>query len=462
MTSPLDAFGLPHDADERALKRAYAQRLRVTRPDEDPQGFQQLHAQYERALAYCRAQARNAGDAPVTPAEPEPSTPLSPPVSTHTVEDVATTPAMPVPVDVLALAHSVIAMATRSDADALHAWLRERPELWSLHVKQAVGWRCVEQMSREIPPMSPACLDILLGFFDLDRVRSGLDAAALAKVARRMRLAWEVQPEHAEALHARLDSRQWTLAKVQRLLTEFTRPFRWPSVLLAGFRPSAVRERMQFMAAVSQGRPDELPAAFDRQRMRFWWDAAQTQQVTRARLGLGLARWAVALILAVLLGVLPLLGGVPDTNPLIGLLLLVNAPMLIWLLWLAYLPLDAWHARPEQVSARWPWLNLLMVPLLCLLGAALKIAQPNNLLYLVPMLPAAWLALRRYWRRSWTGAKWASPNVLRIAVFLAFPLLRFTLERDITCEWLALLALVPWGLDVWHQRTVLRVTASRA
>ncbi len=37
--SPFAALGLDEDADERAVKRAYAQRLRSTRPDEDPEGF---------------------------------------------------------------------------------------------------------------------------------------------------------------------------------------------------------------------------------------------------------------------------------------------------------------------------------------------------------------------------------------------------------------------------------------
>ena len=52
MKSPLDWFGLPPEADEREIKRAYARRLRTVRPDEDPAGFQQLHEMYQRALAW--------------------------------------------------------------------------------------------------------------------------------------------------------------------------------------------------------------------------------------------------------------------------------------------------------------------------------------------------------------------------------------------------------------------------
>jgi len=39
-------LGLTEDADERSIKRAYAQRLRGTRPDEDPAGFQRLREAY--------------------------------------------------------------------------------------------------------------------------------------------------------------------------------------------------------------------------------------------------------------------------------------------------------------------------------------------------------------------------------------------------------------------------------
>ncbi|EKU25950.1 J domain-containing protein [Xanthomonas graminis] len=46
---------LPPDADETAIKRSYAKLLRQHRPDTDPDGFQQLHAAYQAALAWARA-----------------------------------------------------------------------------------------------------------------------------------------------------------------------------------------------------------------------------------------------------------------------------------------------------------------------------------------------------------------------------------------------------------------------
>lgn len=60
MNSPFEFLGLGTDADLAAVKRAYARLLRTTRPDEDPAGFQRLHAAYQAASALVvqRASAR--------------------------------------------------------------------------------------------------------------------------------------------------------------------------------------------------------------------------------------------------------------------------------------------------------------------------------------------------------------------------------------------------------------------
>ncbi|MBT9289384.1 hypothetical protein [Prosthecodimorpha staleyi] len=49
-----DLLGLPVDADERAVKRAYAARLKVTRPDDDPAAFQRLVEARDVALQWAR------------------------------------------------------------------------------------------------------------------------------------------------------------------------------------------------------------------------------------------------------------------------------------------------------------------------------------------------------------------------------------------------------------------------
>jgi len=50
MVSPWELLGLDAGADTRSIKRRYAQLLKQTRPDEDPEAFQRLREAYEWAL----------------------------------------------------------------------------------------------------------------------------------------------------------------------------------------------------------------------------------------------------------------------------------------------------------------------------------------------------------------------------------------------------------------------------
>ncbi|MCW1840905.1 J domain-containing protein [Prosthecomicrobium hirschii] len=63
-----DLLGLPVDADERAVKRAYAARLKVTRPDDDPAAFQRLVEARDVALQW----ARNGWGRPDPDPDPDP------------------------------------------------------------------------------------------------------------------------------------------------------------------------------------------------------------------------------------------------------------------------------------------------------------------------------------------------------------------------------------------------------
>lgn len=58
----LEILGLEPGADERAIKRAYARLLKGCRPDDDPQGFQELRDAYEAALEQARRGAADNED----------------------------------------------------------------------------------------------------------------------------------------------------------------------------------------------------------------------------------------------------------------------------------------------------------------------------------------------------------------------------------------------------------------
>ena len=55
MATVWDILGLDGPTDDfKAIKRAYARKLKVTRPEDDPNGFMQLRDAHDRALGYAR------------------------------------------------------------------------------------------------------------------------------------------------------------------------------------------------------------------------------------------------------------------------------------------------------------------------------------------------------------------------------------------------------------------------
>ena len=75
MVSPWELLGLDAEAEPRSIKRRYAQLLKQTRPDEDPEAFQRLREAYEWALDW--AQRFQDVEAPLAVDEPFTSAPLS-------------------------------------------------------------------------------------------------------------------------------------------------------------------------------------------------------------------------------------------------------------------------------------------------------------------------------------------------------------------------------------------------
>ncbi len=67
---PWDELGIAGDADRRAVRRAYAARLKATQVDQDPAAFARLRAAYERALADTETRQRSRAAHPEQDAEP--------------------------------------------------------------------------------------------------------------------------------------------------------------------------------------------------------------------------------------------------------------------------------------------------------------------------------------------------------------------------------------------------------
>ncbi len=351
---------LAPDADETAIKRSYAKLLRQHRPDTDPEGFQQLHAAYQAALAWARARSDedvadddaraatdtatiagglgpsdgdgdgedrrdaqpNPLDASVTDndfldvhrtatetdgdnaglaQQQRPTLPTPGPMPVPAQAPVAQPPPLPTP-DPDALCDELLTLAMRAEPQALQHWLEDQPALWSLRDKTHVGWLLCHRLQHRMPPIARDNVAILLGFFGLDDVAAGSAAQALPMLQERLHLAWEMQPENAEALGRRVYPATADEYRVPALMRQLTRPFALSQALWASLMPGRPLALRRLLLRLDQGRVDTLPAPVDRQQIDFWMPATETGHLTRPRLLVGLARCAsVWLLLSVVL-----------------------------------------------------------------------------------------------------------------------------------------------------------------
>lgn len=217
MSWAMESLGLAADADARAVKRAYAARLKTTRPDDDPVAFQQLHETYQAALAWCaRASARaddawpRAGAAAIerAPALSAPPQPLSstqqhrPPAATATpaigngaraerIHD----PALEAELhgwqdafDPQACAARIVDAARTMPAAAFPAWLRALPELWAIEVHPEVGHAVLAHLCADPRELADAAYDALAAEFSSYVCDLDVDACSTRIVTAAMRM----------------------------------------------------------------------------------------------------------------------------------------------------------------------------------------------------------------------------------------------------------------------------------
>lgn len=181
--SPFVRLGVSKDADEAQIKRAYAASLRLTRPDEDPVGFQQLNDAYRSCLEWARRRLTASADIDSDASNQNPQLACD----AHDNDEQAATsmrgtafhsnaptdrdagldpePAFDHQQFLAELSH----VARSQPAEQLERWLQEHPALYSLDRKRMLVPELVAQLRDRATPYLPQ-LDTVLRFFDLDAV----------------------------------------------------------------------------------------------------------------------------------------------------------------------------------------------------------------------------------------------------------------------------------------------------
>ncbi|WP_139174315.1 J domain-containing protein [Janthinobacterium lividum] len=157
-----DILGTEPTGDERTLKRAYARRLKVTRPEDDPAAFQELREAYEYALRHAHLFAEELPEPEPEPESTGAEVPEAPPMEAAELWGVIDEPAQQAPAELwgviaqeqtpppelwgvvaidpvqegASLWQAFLEQSRRRDAAALLAGFLEREELLNLDVRE--------------------------------------------------------------------------------------------------------------------------------------------------------------------------------------------------------------------------------------------------------------------------------------------------------------------------------------
>jgi hypothetical protein len=396
MTGAFTLLGLPADADERAVKRAYARLLKTTRPDEDPAGFQRLHEAYQEALALLTGQLLDATaadtrfvPAPLHAPAPDASSPASP------IGHADTLPPQPVapPIDETALREEVIVHAEGDLPSAFRHYLERHPALYDLEVKQRVGQAIFEGIAYEEVQVRPGPLAVLADFFGF---------TPPDWVERRQQVLQAVSTEDTDAFD---EDRPLTIRQLKRT-------FGWPLALVLACVPGFAFRAARLSRRLTADYGDDVPGLDGRQQAFFERIADPFYA--------GPWRWATVLLTAAfatlaIAGLCAVSALAPERlQRMTGLTFAAAAGMLC--IWHAMRALWALRERPATLHS--PWIAL-MPAWLAVAGLVVAWWLPQlPALAFALVLPAALLHFRQFFDAlrfaigtSWLARAWPTPDL---------------------------------------------------
>ncbi|WP_282295675.1 hypothetical protein [Stenotrophomonas sp. PS02289] len=447
---------LAASGDERAVKRAYARALKVTRPEDDPVGFQQLHDAYQQALALCRSIQERGGnvaleDPPLrreAPVSAQTAAAVSPPATFAPSQRVPLSlPAQPDPRAVAAVLLSEGSHTAHLD---YRNWLRDHSREWSLDTRDAIGALVLHALRHDQVAMNGDNLTALQRLFGWDDVSGGVDPRQWQWMVQRAGQAWLQLPAQNTALSALMasyDVSRPTPRQVRSALDALRTPRpRWRN-LVDALRPVRARRVVALMKVLGCHPDIPLPDGIDPGQANFWGG----QSVPTHRLALQVALLRSSVISAVILGIIVFslwaegLTQMPSAETLLFTTGAVLLPPALVLLGFAKRSLYYWQMDPEEVRVRHPWLRALGVPVMVLiLCGLLPLVEFGGPLALGAVWMLSWQILRIAQLRSCARKGVASPTgsgalfVMVAASMLVLPAL--------------VAALVYWGMDLYRHR----------
>lgn len=196
--SPFRVLGLKRTATVAEVKRAYATRLKKTRPEDDAEGFQRLREAFDSALAMARQREFEA-TLPLSEDDNEDDNEEDEKDATQgsgvasgpefTGSEAQTLTILPEGDDgnVFELASPAFEEEAGFDFDRfvgeMHAaadedlpgfqrWLETHPDLYSLTLKEQLVWPLMSYMAEAERPLLPRWLGVVISFLGLDTVGS--------------------------------------------------------------------------------------------------------------------------------------------------------------------------------------------------------------------------------------------------------------------------------------------------